>query len=411
MTHMSTAADRADQGFTIVELLVALAITVGVMTIVLAAVDLNANISRVQADVTDVQQSTRVAQRDLQHFVRMAGRGGLPRPLSLLVTQDAESLDVGGEAVVDATDVLTLRGAFESPVYRVDASDPAAFQVTGTTATLQIDGVTKSAFEQSLGALHALVDEGAGTVTPEAILLVGSQGEAVYATVEMTELEFQTVTLDIQNQARQTERAVLTLSIAAGAGGHAGDYLALSSTPGNFPGNLTSVAFATVLEEHVFFVREDFSVPGDPASPPSPKLARARRIPATNTLHPVDGAIDVADNVFDLQVALGVDLDLDGRVDSEDPDGAPLATNADEWLWNDATDDETLGWNAAPLLYVRLSLLGQAQTADRQYISPAIAALENRDYSEPAVPSTGAEIETRRYRRRLLQSTVDLRNL
>jgi hypothetical protein len=75
-------------------------------------------------------------------------------------------------------------------------------------------------------------------------------------------------------------------------------------------------------------------------------------LPGTDTLHP-DGTIDVADNVFDLQVALGVDLDGNGRVDVEDAGGRALATNADEWLWNDSTDDTALAWGTAALQHVR----------------------------------------------------------
>jgi hypothetical protein len=132
-------------------------------------------------------------------------------------------------------------------------------------------------------------------------------------------------------------------------------------------------------------------------------------LPGTDTLHP-DGTIDVADNVFDLQVALGVDLDGNGRVDVEDAGGRALATNADEWLWNDSTDDTALAWGTAALQHVRLTIVGQAQTADRQYIAPAFVHVENRDYDESPAP-TGAEAAARRYRRRVLQSTVDLRNL
>ena len=75
----SKPADRREAGFTLIELLITLTITVAIMTVVLTAVDLNANITRVQSDVSDLQQSTRVAQRDMQRIVRMAGRGGLPR--------------------------------------------------------------------------------------------------------------------------------------------------------------------------------------------------------------------------------------------------------------------------------------------------------------------------------------------
>ena len=208
----------------------------------------------------------------------------------------------------------------------------------------------------------------------------------MYAVVEMTAIQFQTVTLDVQNQSRQVERAILTLAVDPSAGGNAAAYLQLSSTPGDLPANLTSVAFASVVEEHQFFIREDFAIPGDATSPPTPKLARARMLPGTDALHP-DGAIDVADNVFDLQVALGVDLDGNGRVDVEDAGGQALATNADEWLWNDATDDTSLAWDTASLQHVRLTIVGQAQTADRRYVAPALADVENRDYNESSAPS------------------------
>jgi type II secretory pathway pseudopilin PulG len=411
-----------DPGFTLIELLVSLTVAVAITSVLLTAMDFSATISRVQSDVSDLQQSARAAQRDVQRMVRMAGRGGLPRSAGLItedggdlqavaVTQHADQLEVGGERVVDATDVLTVRGAFTSPIFRVDASDPAAFRISGDTATLQIDSLTRSAFDQPLGALHALYDEIGDTTTREAILLVGSQGPAVYAVVELTGLRFQTVTLDIQNQTRVVERAILTLSVDANAGGHAADHLRISSTPGDLPANLISVSSASVIEEHRFFIREDFTIPGDPTSPLAPKLARARTVPGADPpeLHR-DGIIDIADNVFDLQVALGFDLDGDGRVDVEDGAGAPLAANTDEWLWNDATDDFDLGWGQAPLQHVRLTIVGQTQAADRTYVAPALARLENRDYAESDPPS-GAELQSRRHRRRVLQSTVDPRNL
>jgi len=391
---------------------------VAIMTVVLTAVDLNANITRVQSDVSDVQQSTRVAQRDMQRIVRMVGRGGLRREQALEVTQGEEGTDLqigtGSEAedVVAETDVLTVRGAFTSPVFRVDASDPTSFVEAGNFATLTVDSVTKSAFDQPLNALHALLDED-DNPTPEAILLVGSQGEAVFAVVEMTDIQFNTVTLDVQNQSRQVERATLTLAIDAGAGGNAPYYLQISSQPGTaIPTNLNSIAFVAILEEYKFFVREDFSIPGEETSRPSPKLARARMIPGSPNLLHEDGVIDIADNVFDLQVAFGIDLDADGRVNIDDGAGAALATNADEWRWNDPADDpDPLVWDAASLQHVRLTIVGQAQTADRQYVSPAMENIEDREYNEASIPAEGADLADRRYRRRILQSTIDLRNL
>jgi type II secretory pathway pseudopilin PulG len=404
-----------EAGFTLIELLITLTITVAIMTVVLTAVDLNANITRVQSDVTDLQQSTRVAQRDMQRLVRMIGRGGLPRPLALAVAQDADNLAIGGQAVVDETDVLTIRGSFESPVFRIDVSDPNAFQQAGNNATLMIDSMTKSAYSQPLAALQALLPLNAAK--PPAILLVGSQGDAVFAVTALTALTISPpFNVDIQNQSRQITRATLTLTIAPGASPHSGDYLALSSTPGSMPGNLNTVSFASIVEEYKFFIREDFTIPGDNTSPPSPKLARAHMLPGTDVLH-ADGAIDIADNVYDLQVALGIDIGggvgglPNGRIDVENSSGAALAGNADEWLWNHPGDNLAAGWDAASLQHVRMTILGKAQTADRQYIAPAIATLENRIYNEPPIPTDPDEITARRHRRRVLQSSVDLRNL
>jgi prepilin-type N-terminal cleavage/methylation domain-containing protein len=409
---------RSESGFTLIELLITLTITVAIMTVVLTAVDINANITRVQSDVSDLQQSTRVAQRDMQRLVRMVGRGGLPhRPSALgvqdthidlnavVVDQNTTDLVVGGEDVVDGTDILTIRGALTSPVFRIDSSDPATFQPDGNgNMKLQIDSITTSAFAQPLSTLHALTP-------PEAILLVGSQGDAVYAVVEMTDIVFDdTVTIDVQNESQEVERATLTLAIAPGSSPHIDSYLQLSSQPGSFPGDLTSVLFASVLEEYKLFIREDFTIPDDTTSRPTPKLARARMHPGTDVLHP-DGVIDVADNVYDLQVALGVDLDRDGRIEIEDESGAPLATNADEWLWNGAAEDTSLAWDTETLQHLRLTIVGQAQTADRQYISPALTFVEDHEYNEDAAPTGGAEVMDRRYRRRMLQSTIDLRNL
>jgi type II secretory pathway pseudopilin PulG len=418
----SQQSANGEAGFTLLEMLVAASIMVAVMTLVLTALDMNANVTRVQTDVADVQQSMRVGQREMHRLVRMTARGGLPRPQSVVATQDvADGTTIGSENVMAGTDVVTLRGAFNTPIFRLDAADPASFQVGGNTATFVIDSVTRSAFDQPLDALHDLVEEGAAL--PEPILIVGRQGEAVYAVTELSAIEFQNITLDIQNLSTEVERATLTVNIASGSGTHIDAYLGLSSggsctdgicTGGGFPANLTSGLFATVLEEYRYYVREDFSIPGDDSSPPSPKLSRARMVPNTNLVHPgsaENAAIDIADNIFDLQVALGIDLDGNGKVDTEDEDGTPLALDADEWLFNHESDDGSLAsWLTAPLQHVRLTILGQTQTADRTYVSEALDTIEDRSYGE-GVPSTPDEIEARRYRRRLLQSTIDLRNL
>src|SRR5258708_37485296 len=74
----SAAWPRRQAGFTLVELLVSLAVTIILLLGVLATFDLNARASKAQTNVADMQQSLRIAQDDVIRIVRMAGRGGLP---------------------------------------------------------------------------------------------------------------------------------------------------------------------------------------------------------------------------------------------------------------------------------------------------------------------------------------------
>src|ERR1700761_3682997 len=70
-----TAGER---GFTVLEMTVALFITAEVIVAGLALFDFHNKLARVQTQVTDMQQSLRVAQYDIVRLARMAGRGGLP---------------------------------------------------------------------------------------------------------------------------------------------------------------------------------------------------------------------------------------------------------------------------------------------------------------------------------------------
>src|SRR5436309_14243287 len=66
------------RGFTIIEVTVSLIVTVIVLLGVLALFDFSNKLSRVQTNISEMQQSLRVAQTDAVRMIRMAGRGGLP---------------------------------------------------------------------------------------------------------------------------------------------------------------------------------------------------------------------------------------------------------------------------------------------------------------------------------------------
>ena len=139
--------------------------------------------------------------------------------------------------------------------------------------------------------------------------------------------------------------------------------------------------------------------------------------PGTEVAHPAATGLaeDVAENVFDLQIALGVDTDANETI-SED------GTENDDWLFNAAADVDANGlpkvttkWNGAggalpPLYYVRLTTLARTDRRDRNYQAPLLATVEDKDYSASPFNVFNSR-EERMFRRRLLTTVVDLRNV
>ena len=115
---------RARSGFTLLELVVALLIVAAVIVGALALFDSTYRLSSTQLDRVDLQQSLRIAQREMSRMVRLAGRGGLPARVAVRVDHNVTGLNLLGDAdspaVADGTDVLTVRGVFQAPVYLVD---------------------------------------------------------------------------------------------------------------------------------------------------------------------------------------------------------------------------------------------------------------------------------------------------
>src|SRR5215203_7019682 len=122
-------------GFTLIELIVALGVTTIVMLGILFLFDFNNKLTRVQTNVADMQQSLRIAQYDMVRMVRMAGRGGLNALQGIVIDRDVEDGthlidgDDDSPEVLEGTDVLTLRGVFTTPVYQISYTTPASFQL------------------------------------------------------------------------------------------------------------------------------------------------------------------------------------------------------------------------------------------------------------------------------------------
>ncbi|HEX7180279.1 MAG TPA: PilW family protein, partial [Thermoanaerobaculia bacterium] len=186
---------------------------------------------------------------------------------------------------------------------------------------------------------------------------------------------------------------------------------------GRFSPDLQKVAYLALLEEYRYYIREDYS--DDDRHTLTPKLSMARFYPGTDVKwgdpdSTFELAVDIADNVFDLQVALGVDANNDQIV----TEGTDAGTRqADEWLYNEAGDNTTLpGWNGTAadprrLYYVRITTAARTDRRDPKYRADPLVVLEDKRYGDYVSYWNFNGAAERQYRRQVLQTVVDLRNI
>jgi hypothetical protein len=440
---------RGEAGFTVVEMLVAMVVMIEMILAVLLLFDFTNKLSRVQTNVTDMQQSLRVSQYDTVRLVRMVGRGPLPiGPLTALPadataaatlkgvalsvrdnvpTGAAISTVAGAPTIVAGSDVLTVRGVFSTPLYQVQST--FTFNAGTGKGTVTISAIAPNsstgvnAVQQQLGALVTAVNNN----VHEALILVGSGTSSTYAVVELDPAGPGT---DVA-----TPASGITIAFKTNGDARALSFVALS--PGGvYPAGL-GIAAVGILEEYRIYVRSFSNNPPagaasaeDKAAALNSKLSRARMFPNTEEPYgPGDPGtvaasnapnlqLDVADGVTDLQVALGFDSPLPGTVAIPQTIGAGTATAVvdtndanDDWLFNAAADipiANLTNWNAAEsLYYIRLSTLVRTDRPDPKYTAPAVVSIEDNSYAASAF-NVGKNLT---FRRRLLQTVIDLRNM
>ncbi|MFN7959816.1 MAG: PilW family protein [Thermoanaerobaculia bacterium] len=407
---------RPESGFTLIEMVISLAATTILLLGVLAVFDSNAKLAKVQTEVTDAQQALRAAQDNIVRMARMAGRGGLitgnlPLGIALAVRNNVDDeahispLDDNTPAVLDGTDVLTIRGVFTTPIYQlrynqtpVTVNGPLNAPTGGTITVVNsvaVDGVDASNLSapQNLQPLIQAVT----AQRPEALILYSSSGDR-YAVVE----------LDPSNSVVNNP-AQITIGFKVTGGTHTTAYQTLDST-GVFPSDFftqnpsSEAAYLGILEEYRFYVRE-LRVNANLM----PILARAQVYPGTESPYAEQTGnwdVEIAENVFDLQVALGIDRDRNGTI----VDGAEAASSLklDEVLFNhfqDNANDTT--WDTGRFGYLRLTTLTRTDRPDPQYQAPQLLLIEDHDYAGSEINSE----EGRMYRRRVVTTNVDLRNI
>lgn len=412
-------------GFTLLEMIVAILVASFVLVALLGVFDFTNKLARAQTQITDVQQSLRSAQYDAVRLVRMAGRGPLPARTAGkllpggLAVEVVNNVPAGtrigyaastGPEVVPLSDILVIRGVFGSSLFQVNHVDPASFARSETGGTVTIESTTPTGVPQDLAPILAAVCE---QEAPDALVLVSPLDDAVFAVVELDPAASRAGTPCAADSGLATSAEI---AFKTAGGSHTAAYLALSPD-GAIPSALTSVAFLGILEEHRFYVREVFSDPDDPDSLRTPRFSRARVYPGSDAPYrddPQQWQNDIADNIFELQVALGIDTDGDGViVDSGDA--------GDEWLFNHPSDDPgEARWNVvepptlparAPRFYhLRMTTIARTGVSDRGYQTPVLDFVEDHSYRE--LPSSYYNLPSQRTRRqRRHETVVDMRNI
>ncbi len=337
-----------ERGGTLLEAVVALAVGLVLAGVLTTLLRIHSEVARRQAVVSNLQQSLRIARRELERFCRPAGRGGLPAEVAIAVRSGAASRErIGGPGtpvVAAGTDVLIVRGVLRGALWQVAAADgdPESLRLT-----LQRNSAAAPALEPLLHAARL----------PESEALLLSAGPAssrcrITGVVGATAIAF-------GHDGELTELSLETRSSVPAVGE---GYRELAESCEAL--EVDEIRRIGVLEEVRFYIREAAS------STSRRRLSRVSFYPGTERSHPRSprGGVALVDGAFDLQVALGFDLDRDGSID--------------EWRHDDPGDSGSAPWLGGALELVRLTLVMRARRPGRGHLAPALGRIEDRVHAE-----------------------------
>lgn len=266
----------ANAGFTLLELLVSLAVTAVLILGVLATFDFSSRMNRVQMNVADMQQSLRIAQNEVVKLARMTGRGSLPVATAIQVTNNvaAGTRLVPTEVstlIQEGTDVVRMRGVFTSALYQIEFMDSTVW----TPPDAAGDGsVAVKPF--AAGVPQDLTALLAAATANESLLLVTPFDSYAVAAVRDAAMDGANLRINFE---RHPNEAALAGPLLAG---------------------MPAVAHLGILEEYAFYVRQ--------SGGESPSLAKARMEPGSTLPYRANLAnatLDLADNILDVQAVLG----------------------------------------------------------------------------------------------------------
>lgn len=446
---------RPDAGFTILELLISLLIAVEILIAAALVFDLHDRAARVQVQVTEMQQSLRVAQYDISRLLRMAGRGPLNTPFTVDagpperlrggavevrndVREDDDSnqvaLGTDQPRAVPGTDILTIRGCMNTSLYQIDPNND--FQMLGGEAVVTLSSLSPVGIPQCLRPLAEQLPANGGPGLSGPFLFGSVQDRNIFYVAQLVEASVtQGDPMDCTPGAPLAQMQ-LRLTTAPS-----------QLSPGVFDPAM-GVALVCQLEEWRYYVRQVDGAVGPQGLPLSqPRLAKARMIPGTEDPYagdPQNLRLDLADGIFDLQIALGFDSDYPAPdsstpgafdddnnntgVDDEVFEAATFANRTtDDWLYNHPDDNvAAIQWRqhqfpgnvgTPDLLYVRFTLAGRTVRPDTSFVAgdvdgvdgDGVDRIEDNDYTvAPAL--LWKQGTNSNHRRRVVTTLVDLRN-
>jgi hypothetical protein len=312
----------------------------------------------------------------------------------------------GSPLVREGTDILTIRGVISTPIYQLNYLDTTTFVANfggnPNFGAITIQSISPTGVTQNLQPWADAKAAGRN----EAIVLTSPADDTLYAVVRFDPVQSSvnigagTAQIVFQSQGE-------TISDA---------YKALNLDGLNYPAP-PSIAYAGILEEYRFYIRDESLDPTDPVTTLSPRLSRGRFYPGRNAAWDGDDTnreADIADNIYDLQVALAIDTSADGTIATPEPPAA-----ADEWLFNATADDATEErWEGGPraatppptpnIYYLRINTMAMTDRRDPKLSSPPLGLIEDHNYAGTIFNTRAEKLM---FRRRLQQTVVDMRNL
>lgn len=342
-----------NKGFTLIEILVSLAILGIVLAGIYSVYRMQHKSYIVQEQVAEMQQNERIALQMITRDIRTAGLGLACQQGGIILTEDANgsgALD-GGEDI-NGDSALTAFG--DSLGY--DGSDTIALAYYIFSPLGSSGGNTYTTDIFNPAAANFKVQDATGFNVDDLVIIYNQNNLCNTATVVITNVQPASGTL-----VHATGKAIENKPGGIGPAFSTGDRVRRLITPEG--GGIITYRIG---------------------NPDGYTLFRTVRTTGAPVVQPL------ADNIEDLQFAYGFDVNGNGIVE------------AGEWFNTPAGQDMTL------LREIRVTLVARTIRDDPEFNTGARPVIENHD---PAGSIITTPAQAVKYRRRVLQTTIKLRNI